>query len=67
MCPVTNDDIALHLQERFKRDQEEKERKKKDKNEAHLFTILKVARDADFKLQIGTETYFDLVEHDKVH
>mmetsp|Transcript_19656 Transcript_19656/g.42954 ORF Transcript_19656/g.42954 Transcript_19656/m.42954 type:complete len:1106 (-) Transcript_19656:700-4017(-) len=66
ICPVTNDDIAQHLQERFKREQEEKERKRKEKSEAHLFTILKVARDADMKAQIGNELFFDLVDHDKV-
>ena len=66
ICPVTNDDIAAHLQERFMREQEEKERKKKEKSEAHLFTILKVARDADLKAHIGNELYFDLVDHDKV-
>ncbi len=34
--------------------------------EAHLYTIIKVARDEDFKHQIGTHQFFDLVDIDKV-
>ena len=34
--------------------------------EAHLYTIIKVARDQDFKNQIGTNQFFDLVDNDKV-
>ena len=44
----------------------EKERKKKEKQEAHLYTIIKVARDQDFFDQIGSTQFFDLVDHDKV-
>lgn len=45
---------------------EEKERRRKEKMEAHLYTIIKVARDQDFKHQIGTNQFFDLVDNDKV-
>lgn len=45
----------------------EKERKKKEKQEAHLYTIIKVARDQDFHDQIGSTQFFDLVDHDKVN
>ena len=34
--------------------------------EAHLYTIIRVARDQDFKTQIGTNQFFDLVDSDKV-
>ena len=34
--------------------------------EAHLYTIIRVARDQDFKHQIGTNQFFDLVDNDKV-
>lgn len=44
----------------------EKEKKKKEKQEAHLYTIIKVARDQDFSSQIGSTQFFDLVDHDKV-
>ena len=44
----------------------EKEKKKKEKQEAHLYTIIKVARDQDLSSQIGSTQFFDLVDHDKV-
>ena len=45
---------------------EEKERRRKEKMEAHLYTVLKVARDSDLRQQIGNNQFFDLVDHDKV-
>jgi hypothetical protein len=42
------------------------ERKRKEKAEAHLYTMVKIARDADIKEQIGTDVFFDLIDHDKV-
>lgn len=46
--------------------QEEKERKKKEKAEAHLYTMVRVAREQDMAKQIGTDIFFDLIEHEKV-
>ncbi|XP_030520703.1 ubiquitin C-terminal hydrolase 12-like [Rhodamnia argentea] len=66
ICDVDEKDIAEHLRERLKKEQEEKEHKKKEKAEAHLYTIIKVARDEDLAEQIGRDIYFDLVDHDKV-
>ncbi|KAK7306657.1 hypothetical protein VNO77_44609 [Canavalia gladiata] len=66
ICNVDEKDIAAHLRERLKKEQEEKEHKKKEKAEAHLYTIIKVARDEDLAEQIGKDIYFDLVDHDKV-
>ncbi|KAF7064230.1 hypothetical protein CFC21_070603 [Triticum aestivum] len=66
MCNVDEKDIAEHLRIRLKKEQEEKEHKKKEKAEAHLYTIIKVARDEDLKEQIGKNIYFDLVDHEKV-
>ncbi|XP_072978196.1 ubiquitin C-terminal hydrolase 12 isoform X1 [Typha angustifolia] len=66
ICNVDEKDIAEHLRIRLKKEQEEKEHKKKEKAEAHLYTIIKVARDEDLKEQIGRDIYFDLVDHDKV-
>ncbi|KAK3120269.1 hypothetical protein QOZ80_9AG0684800 [Eleusine coracana subsp. coracana] len=66
MCTVDEKDIAEHLRIRLKKEQEEKEHKKKEKAEAHLYTIIKVARDEDLKEQIGKDIYFDLVDHEKV-
>ncbi|XP_039146207.1 ubiquitin carboxyl-terminal hydrolase 12-like isoform X2 [Dioscorea cayenensis subsp. rotundata] len=66
ICNVDEKDIAEHLRIRLKKEQEEKEHKKKEKAEAHLYTIIKVARDEDLADQIGKDIYFDLVDHDKV-
>ncbi|XP_042437838.1 ubiquitin C-terminal hydrolase 13-like isoform X3 [Zingiber officinale] len=67
MCNADEKDIEEHLRIRLKREQEEKEQQKKEKAEAHLYTIIKVARDKDMKKQIGRDIFFDLVDHDKVH
>ncbi|XP_043699440.1 ubiquitin C-terminal hydrolase 13 isoform X5 [Telopea speciosissima] len=66
ICDVDEKDIAEHLRIRLKKEQEEKEHKKKEKAEAHLYTIIKVARNEDLIEQIGKDIYFDLVDHDKV-
>ncbi|KAL6841585.1 hypothetical protein ACP4OV_028524 [Aristida adscensionis] len=66
MCAVDEKDIAEHLRIRLKKEQEEKEHKKKEKAEAHLYTIIRVAQDADLNEQIGKDIYFDLVDHEKV-
>ncbi|CAD6270087.1 unnamed protein product [Miscanthus lutarioriparius] len=66
MCNVDEKDIAEHLRIRLKKEQEEKEHKKKEKAEAHLYTVIKIARDEDLKEQIGKNIYFDLVDHEKV-
>ncbi|KAK9129007.1 hypothetical protein Syun_017804 [Stephania yunnanensis] len=66
ICNVDEKDIAEHLRMRLKKEQEEKEQKRKDKAQAHLYTIIKVARNEDLVEQIGRDIYFDLVDHDKV-
>ncbi|MFS7989857.1 putative ubiquitinyl hydrolase 1 [Helianthus anomalus] len=67
VCDVNENDIAEHLRIRLKREKEEKETKKRYKAEAHLYTIIKVARDADLLQQIGKDLFFDLIDHEKVH
>ncbi|KAG2672498.1 hypothetical protein I3760_13G044700 [Carya illinoinensis] len=67
ICNVDEKDIAEHLRIRLKKEQEEKEQKRKEKAEAHLYTIIKVARNEDLLEQIGRDVYFDLVDHEKVH
>ncbi|KAK1426169.1 hypothetical protein QVD17_14838 [Tagetes erecta] len=67
ICDVNEKDIAEHLRLRLKREKEEKESKKRYKAEAHLYTIIKVAREVDLLQQIGQDVYFDLVDHEKVH
>ncbi|KAM4079346.1 ubiquitin C-terminal hydrolase 12 isoform X2 [Castanea sativa] len=67
ICNVDEKDIAEHLRIRLKKEQEEKEDKRRYKAQAHLYTIIKVARDEDLSDQIGRDIYFDLVDHEKVH
>ncbi|CAM8884881.1 unnamed protein product [Rhodiola kirilowii] len=66
ICNVDEKDIVEHLRIRLKKEQEEKVDKKKYKAQAHLYTIMKVARDEDLFEQIGKDIYFDLVDHEKV-
>ncbi|XP_039061183.1 ubiquitin carboxyl-terminal hydrolase 12-like isoform X2 [Hibiscus syriacus] len=66
ICDVDEKDIAEHLKIRLKKEQEEEEDKRRYKAQAHLYTIIKVARDEDLLEQIGKDIYFDLVDHDKV-
>ena len=47
----------MDFQVRLKNEQEEKEHKKKEKAEAHLYTIIKVARDENLKEQIGKDIF----------
>ncbi|KAL8095028.1 hypothetical protein AgCh_036497 [Apium graveolens] len=71
---VTKETLESALEEQYggdeeiklKKEQEEKEYKRRYKAEAHLYTIVKVARDDDLLQQIGKEIYFDLVDHEKV-
>ncbi|GLT69604.1 hypothetical protein SLA2020_417420 [Shorea laevis] len=56
---------AIKDEERLKKEHEGKELKK-EKAEAQLCTIIKVARDEDLGEQIGRDIYFDLVDFDKV-
>eukprot|EP00894_Picocystis_sp_ML_P002631 jgi/Pico_ML_1/53148/g3750.t2 len=45
------------------KEQLEKEMKRKEKDEAHLFTVIKVARNEDLAQQIGhDDAWFDLIE-----
>ncbi|XP_020222198.1 ubiquitin carboxyl-terminal hydrolase 12 isoform X2 [Cajanus cajan] len=66
MCNVDEKDIAQHLRVRLDKELEEKEKKRKEKAEAHLYTIIKIARNEDMFEQIGKDKFFDLVDHDKV-
>ncbi|KAF5446364.1 hypothetical protein F2P56_031999 [Juglans regia] len=56
ICNVDEKDIAEHLRIRLKKEQEEKEQKRKEKAEAHLYTIIKVARNEDLLEQIGRDS-----------
>jgi len=62
---VTADDVAKHLRHALELEQEEKARKKKERMEAHLYTVVRVASAPDLATQIGTDRFFDLVDHEK--
>lgn len=66
MCDVSEEDIGQHVRARLKAEEEERQRKQKERAEAHLYTLVRVATDADFKKQIGKTTFFDLVDFDQV-
>jgi len=60
------DDIAQHLRRVLEKEQEEKARKKKERMEAHLYTVVRVATAADLSKEIGSDRFFDLVSHEQV-
>ena len=60
------DDISEQLRRTLEKEQEEKARKKKERLEAHLYTVARIATVADLTAQIGSERFFDLVDHERV-
>lgn len=58
--------IAEHVRQRLAKDKAEKERRRKEKEEAHLFVNVRIATDADMRAQIGASLTFDLVDFEKV-
>ena len=62
---LTQDDVALHVRRQLEIESEEKARKKKERQEAHLYTVVRLATHHDLTLQIGSERFFDLVTHEK--
>jgi len=62
---VSGDDISQHLRRTLEKEQEEKARKKKERLEAHLYTVARVATATDLATEIGSDRFFDLVTHDK--
>ncbi|KAL6845478.1 hypothetical protein ACP4OV_024973 [Aristida adscensionis] len=67
ICDLDDKDISEHLKARLRKEHEEKEYKRKEKAEAHMFTALKVVRDCNLAEQLGRHVYFDLVDFDKVN
>lgn len=61
---VTSEDVAAHLRHTLEMEQAEKQRKKKERLEAHLYTVVRVATRDDLRKQIGDERFFDLVDHE---
>lgn len=66
MCEVRETDISEHVRARLAAEQAEKERKRRERAEAHLYTLVRVVTDADIAAQIGHDRFFDLVDMEKV-
>ena len=68
LCPVTKQDIAQHLHERVKRAAEEKARIKREREEAHLYSLVRFSRVDDMIAQVGrpNSILFDLLDSSKV-
>ncbi|XP_051113564.1 ubiquitin C-terminal hydrolase 12-like isoform X2 [Andrographis paniculata] len=62
LCDADENDIAIHLKEMLRRELGGK----KEIAETDAHAIVKVATDDDIFKQIGSDTYFDLVDFDKV-
>ena len=65
MCAVTPGDIQEHVRARLEAEQHDKEAKRREKLEAHLYTLVKLVRDADIADQIGSHRWFDLASPEK--
>jgi len=63
---ASSEDLPTHQRSILEREQEEKMRKKKEKQEAHLYTVARVATASDLRGEIGSNRFFDLVSHDEV-
>jgi ubiquitin carboxyl-terminal hydrolase 7 len=69
VCDVTSEDIPDHVRARLAAEAAEKARCEKEREEAHLYTIVKAATDADIGARVcarDTESAFDLVDHARV-
>lgn len=66
-CEVTDKDIVPHLRAQLEHEQLDKQRKRKERNEAHLYTLIKVATSDDLQKQVGEGKWFDLVDHEAAH
>ncbi len=59
-------DLVEYVAARLNRRAEKKERKRLEKEEAHLFAYLRIATEQDFADQVGKDRWFDLVDFEKV-
>ncbi|KAF7559047.1 hypothetical protein G7046_g5116 [Stylonectria norvegica] len=55
LLPVPHDDIPRHLQQRFDEETAQREARKKEQKEAHLFMMAKVITDESFRKFGGTD------------
>ncbi|KAM5342649.1 hypothetical protein ACJ41O_013615 [Fusarium nematophilum] len=55
LCPVTKDDIPMHLKQRFEEETALREARRKEQREAHLYMMAKVITDKTFQQFGGTD------------
>ncbi|KAI8304182.1 ubiquitin carboxyl-terminal hydrolase [Colletotrichum asianum] len=55
LCPVTKDDIPMHLRTRFEEETALREAKRKEKEEQHLYIGVKVITEQSFQKHGGTD------------
>lgn len=67
LCDATKEHLAEHLRARFAKEQEDKERRRLEKAEAHLYTVMKVLEKNGIEEQIGKKVFFDLGDFEDAH
>ncbi|GMT36088.1 hypothetical protein PFISCL1PPCAC_27385, partial [Pristionchus fissidentatus] len=68
LCEVTDDDIPRHLKERFENDRQEEEKRKKDKQDAHLYLDLYFITDDILESHRGFDLFdLKILESPEVH
>lgn len=69
ICPVGAGDIAEHVRERLQAEADERDRKAREKREAHLYTIIKVVTDEHVAAHVCSlaEGPFELVDANAAH
>ncbi|KAJ6785782.1 hypothetical protein PWT90_03040 [Aphanocladium album] len=55
LCPVAKNDIPAHLQQRFEEENAQKEARRKEQREAHLYMMAKVITNQTFRNYGGTD------------
>jgi ubiquitin carboxyl-terminal hydrolase 7 len=55
LCPVSDDDAPLHLQQKFKEEIELKEARRREQKEAHLYMLVKAITNDTFREYGGTD------------
>ena len=62
VCPVGKEDVEEHLRTRLDIEQVQKERRRKEKQEAHLYVTVRLATDKALAAQVGHHSHFDLID-----
>ena len=62
VCPVGKEDVEEHLRTRLDMEQVQKERRRKEKQEAHLYVTVRLATDKALAAQVGHHSHFDLID-----